>query len=76
MVTGVQMPKASLLRIVLTPQGQLVIDPTGKINGRGAYLQKDVTLLDRLKKTQLLKKQFALSVDEAFYALLEKAMHA
>jgi predicted RNA-binding protein YlxR (DUF448 family) len=76
MVTGVQLPKASLLRLVRTPQGQLVIDPTGRLNGRGAYVQKDVTLLDRLKKTQLLKKQFAVAVDDAFYELLAKAMHA
>jgi predicted RNA-binding protein YlxR (DUF448 family) len=76
MVTGVQLPKASLLRLVRTPQGQLVIDPTGKLNGRGAYVQKDVNLLDRLKKTQLLKKQFAVVVDDAFYELLAKAMHA
>jgi predicted RNA-binding protein YlxR (DUF448 family) len=73
-VTGEQLPKQTLLRIVLTPQGQLSIDPSGKLNGRGAYLQKNVDLIDRLKKGQYLKKQFAMDVDEKFYDLLKKAM--
>ena len=74
LVTGEQLPKQTLLRIVLTPQGQLSIDPSGKLNGRGAYLQKNVDLIDRLKKGQYLKKQFAMDVDEKFYDLLKKAM--
>jgi predicted RNA-binding protein YlxR (DUF448 family) len=73
-VTGEQLPKQTLLRIVLTPQGQLSIDPSGKLNGRGAYLQKNVDLIDRLKKGQYIKKQFAMDVDEKFYDLLKKAM--
>jgi predicted RNA-binding protein YlxR (DUF448 family) len=73
-VTGEQLPKQTLLRIVLTPQGQLSIDPSGKLNGRGAYLQKNVDLIDRLKIGQYIKKQFAMDVDEKFYDLLKKAM--
>jgi predicted RNA-binding protein YlxR (DUF448 family) len=73
-VTGEQLPKQTLLRIVLTPLGQLSIDPSGKLNGRGAYLQKNVDLIDRLKKGQYIKKQFAMDVDEKFYDLLKKAM--
>ena len=74
LVTGEQLPKQTLLRIVLTPQGQLSIDPSGKLNGRGAYLQKNVDLIDRLKIGQYIKKQFAMDVDEKFYDLLKKAM--
>lgn len=75
LVTGEQLPKATLLRIVLTPLGQLMIDPSGKQNGSGAYIKKDVTLLDRLKKGQLLRKQFAVEVSEDFYDLLKKELH-
>jgi predicted RNA-binding protein YlxR (DUF448 family) len=74
MVTGEHLPKESLLRIVLTPQGQLIIDPTGKQNGRGAYVQKNIELIDRLKKGQLLKKQFSMDVSDDFYDLLKKAI--
>jgi predicted RNA-binding protein YlxR (DUF448 family) len=51
-----------------------MIDPSGKQNGRGAYVQKKVDLIERLKKGQLLKKQFALDIPEDFYDLLKKAM--
>jgi predicted RNA-binding protein YlxR (DUF448 family) len=74
LVTGEHLPKETLLRIVLTPLGQLMIDPSGKQNGRGAYVQKKVDLIERLKKGQLLNKQFALDIPEDFYDLLKKAM--
>jgi uncharacterized protein len=74
LVTGEHLPKETLLRIVLTPLGQLMIDPTGKQNGRGTYIQKNIDLIDRLKKGQLLKKQFSLDVTDEFYDLLKKAM--
>ena len=76
LVTGEQLPKQALLRIVLTPQGQLMVDPSGKINGRGAYIQKNIDLLERLKKGQYLKKQFGIDIPEDFYDLLKKAIHA
>jgi predicted RNA-binding protein YlxR (DUF448 family) len=74
LVTGEHLPKETLLRIVLTPSGQVIIDPSGKQNGRGAYVQKNIDLIERLKKSQLLKKQFALEIPEDFYDLLKKAM--
>lgn len=74
LVTGEQLPKQTLLRMVLTPQGQLMIDPSGKLNGRGSYIQKNVELIERLKKTQLLRKQFGIEIPEDFYDLLKKAM--
>jgi predicted RNA-binding protein YlxR (DUF448 family) len=76
LVTGEQLPKQALLRIVLTPQGQLMVDLSGKINGRGAYIQKNIDLLERLKKGQYLKKQFGIDIPEDFYDLLKKAIHA
>jgi predicted RNA-binding protein YlxR (DUF448 family) len=75
LVTGEQLPKQTLLRIVLTPQGQLLIDPSGKQNGRGAYLKKSVDLIERLKKGQFLKKQFAMEVSDDFYDQLIKAIN-
>lgn len=74
LVTGEHLPKETLLRIVLTPLGQLMVDPSGKQQGRGAYVQKNLDLIDRLKKGQLLRKQFAMDIPEAFYDLLKQAM--
>ena len=35
---GERLPKRQLIRIVRTPAGKVLVDPTGKIAGRGAYL--------------------------------------
>jgi len=75
LVTGEHLPKQTLLRIVLTPQGQLMVDPSGKLNGRGTYLKKNVDLIERLKKDQLLRKQFGVEIPNDFYDLLKKAIH-
>ncbi|MDE5539028.1 MAG: YlxR family protein, partial [Bacilli bacterium] len=41
-VTREKLEKRDLLRIVRTPDGEVITDETGKANGRGAYLKKDV----------------------------------
>ena len=40
LVTREKLPKQELIRVVRTPEGSVVIDETGKANGRGAYLKK------------------------------------
>ena len=52
--TGEQLPKKELLRIVRTPEGNLEVDTTGKANGRGAYLKKDISAVDTAKKNKAL----------------------
>ena len=42
------MPKRSLLRIVVMPKEGLVVDPTGKKAGRGAYLCQDPACWDKV----------------------------
>jgi predicted RNA-binding protein YlxR (DUF448 family) len=41
-VTQERFPKKELIRIVKTPEGEIEIDPTGKKNGHGAYIQKSL----------------------------------
>lgn len=77
MVTGEQLPKSALLRLVKTPDQQLLIDltPSGKINGRGAYLKKDPSLLGLLKKGQFIQKNLHIEPNDLFYSQLETALH-
>ncbi|HOB87888.1 MAG TPA: YlxR family protein [Bacillota bacterium] len=49
-------PKRELLRVVRTPQGEIVIDLTGKKSGRGAYLCKDPACLQKALKGRGLEK--------------------
>ena len=46
-ITKEQLPKQELLRIVRTPYGEVQVDETGKLNGRGAYIKKDVSVLEK-----------------------------
>lgn len=49
-VSGEQFPKRDLLRIVKTKEGEIKVDETGKMNGRGAYIKKDLGILEQAKK--------------------------
>ena len=50
-VTKEQLPKRELLRIVRTPDGDILVDDTGKVNGRGAYLKLDKDVFEKAKRT-------------------------
>jgi predicted RNA-binding protein YlxR (DUF448 family) len=76
LVTGEQLPKESLIRLVRTPDGLLSIDLTGKLNGRGAYIKKDPSLFDQLKKGNFIQKQLHVIPDEAFFQRLLSILHA
>ncbi len=66
-ITKEQLPKQELLRVVRTPEGEVKVDLTGKLNGRGAYIKKDVAVLEKAKKTGLLAKRLECSIDETVY---------
>jgi predicted RNA-binding protein YlxR (DUF448 family) len=64
--------KRSLTRIVRTPEGELVHDPTGKRNGRGAYICAKEECRDLIKNRKRIVS--ALEVDptpEQLVALME-----
>ncbi len=50
------MPKKDLIRIVRTPEGEVVLDPTGRRNGRGAYLCRSRDCLTRAIKIRALER--------------------
>ncbi|MBQ9327609.1 MAG: YlxR family protein [Solobacterium sp.] len=70
--TGEQLPKKELLRIVRTPEGIVQADPTGKANGRGAYLKKSPEAAAAARKTKALERSLEVSVPEEFWETLER----
>ena len=50
LATNEQLPKKELIRVVRNKEGQVFVDPTGKMNGRGAYLKKVLKQLKWLKR--------------------------
>ncbi|AZZ61178.1 YlxR family protein [Oenococcus sp. UCMA 16435] len=66
-VSGQMLPKKDLIRIVKTPTGELKLDPTGRANGRGAYVSVDVTLAKKAKMEKSLDSTFEMTVADVFY---------
>jgi predicted RNA-binding protein YlxR (DUF448 family) len=59
--------KRELVRIVVDKEKNISLDPTGKKNGRGAYIRLDVDSANTLKTRKLLNKEFDLDVSDDFY---------
>ena len=73
-VTNERFPKNELIRIVKTPVGEVVVDPTGKKNGHGAYLKKDRAVLETARKKKLLSRYLETEIPDSVYEELEKYM--
>ncbi len=63
--------KNDLLRIVKNKEQGIVIDESGKLNGRGAYICKNKKCLEEVKKNNKLNRVFKQKVDEKIYEELE-----
>ena len=71
-VTREKLPKMELLRVVKTPEGTVVADTTGKINGRGAYIKKDIEVLDKAIKGKILERMLETEISEDIYDEIKK----
>ena len=67
LITGEKLEKKDLIRVVRTPEGEVVVDTTGKANGRGAYLKKDINVIDKAKKSGILNKKLEVNVPDSIY---------
>lgn len=65
-------PKKELLRIVRTPEGDIKVDLTGKINGRGAYIKKDVAVLEKAIKSKALERKLECDISDSVYEEIKK----
>lgn len=66
-VTKEKLPKKELLRIVRTPEKDVIVDPTGKSNGRGCYIKKDKEVLERAKKGGHIKRALEVEISNELY---------
>ena len=66
-ITGEKLEKKELIRVVRTPEGNVIVDETGKSNGRGAYLKKDVATIEKAKKSKILNKKLEVEVPDYIY---------
>ena len=60
-------PKKELIRVVKTTDGEVLIDFSGKKNGRGAYVCPDVSCLEKAIKTKRLSRAFEMPIENELY---------
>lgn len=63
-------PKKELVRIVRTPEGAVILDTTGRANGRGAYLCKKSTCLEKAIKSRALERALETKIENETYDTL------
>ncbi|MDV2685468.1 YlxR family protein [Alkalihalophilus sp. As8PL] len=70
-ITQEMKPKHELVRIVRTPEGEVVLDLTGKKNGRGAYISNSEECFKEAKKKDSLSRHLQVKLTEEQYDQLE-----
>lgn len=66
-VTKEKLEKRELIRVVRTPEGEVIIDESGKANGRGAYLKRDIEVINKAKKNKTLNKHLEIDVPDKIF---------
>ncbi|MBQ6991943.1 MAG: YlxR family protein [Clostridia bacterium] len=59
--------KQDLIRIVMNKDGEITIDKTGKLSGRGAYICDSLECLEKVIKTKRLERTFEIKIDNEIY---------
>ncbi|HHV14457.1 MAG TPA: YlxR family protein [Acholeplasmataceae bacterium] len=70
LATGERLSKKDLVRIVRTPEGEIKIDQTGKLNGRGAYLSKSLEAIKLAKTKNIIGKALETEIPDTIYEQL------
>ena len=69
-----QKNKNELLRIVKNKEGQIFVDPTGKANGRGAYICQSMECMEKAIKTHALERSFRVEIPTEGYDRLKEEL--
>ena len=66
--------KKALIRVVKTPEDEIVLDSTGKKSGRGAYVCPEAECLKKARKSRALERAFELAIPDEVYDALQAQM--
>ncbi len=73
LVTREKLPKQDLLRIVKF-DGQVSVDETGKKNGKGCYIKKDLSVLESARKSKAIERALETEISEEVYEEIESIL--
>ena len=74
-VTKEKLEKKDLIRVVKNNSGEVFVDLSGKANGRGAYIKKDIEVLEKAKKTKVLDRHLETTVPDEIYIELSNIIN-
>ena len=69
---GEHLPKAELVRVLRTPEGEVVLDLTGKKSGRGAYICKKAACLKKARKSKRIDTSLECTIPDEVYDRMEE----
>ncbi|MBR2616232.1 MAG: YlxR family protein [Clostridia bacterium] len=69
-----QKEKKELVRVVRTPDGRILVDATGKANGRGVYLCPKKACLQKARKAKRLERSLDTAIPEEVWTTLEETI--
>ena len=69
---GEQKPKKELVRVVKTPDGEVLLDLTGKASGRGAYICNNAECLKKARKSKRIDRTFEMTIPDEIYVKMEE----
>ena len=72
--TNESLPKKELLRIVRNKEGEVSVDLSGKANGKGAYLKKDLDALELAIKKNALERALEVKIPETVYEEIKRVI--
>ncbi len=71
---GEHFPKSTLIRVLRTPEGEIVLDEIGKKSGRGAYICKSASCLKKARKAKRLESSLDCKIPDEVYDRLEEEL--
>jgi uncharacterized protein len=66
-VSHEKLPKSELIRVVNSTDKGVIVDLSGHINGRGAYIKRDINVLEQAIKSKVLEKHLDSKIDDSVY---------
>lgn len=66
-VSKEKLPKQELIRVVKNNENLVFVDLTGKSNGRGAYIKKDIGVLEKAIKSKALERHLGVAIPDSVY---------
>ena len=63
-----------MLRVVRTPEGEIVLDFVGKVSGRGAYICRDISCFKKARKSKRIDRSLDITVPDTVYDRMEQEL--